>query len=211
MFAETAVLLFLTRIVEFLGIVTTMFLLFKGYRVRYVLFVGCVVMLSILLSLSSFFFREYVHLIALSDLLVTSLILSGIIFYVSKYPERTRDFTPPEGIRCLMCNVQIIKEDELCVMSIGRHTYFFDSCDHMIKLIKNVDFFLERKKIPRGKVSDVFVRTKDTKRWQKLEKVHIVEEGGIYSAYEKLQENKKGVDLKKLLKDFENKLRFGKS
>ena len=136
MFKETTILIVLSRVVEFLGIITTIFLMFKGYKLRYVYIVGSVVVLSLIFSLSGLLAREYFEYIALGDLLLTASVLGGVIFYVSRNPEKTKDFTPPENCRCPVCKVQIIKEDEICTMKIGGYTYYFDSCDHMIKLMK---------------------------------------------------------------------------
>lgn len=206
MFTETTILIVLSRIVEFMGILATMFLMFKGYKLRYVVIVGGVVVLSLITSLIGLFFRDYLPQIALADLIITGLVLLGVILYVSRNPEKAKDFTPPEKVRCPVCNVQIIKEDELCTMKIGSYTYYFDSCDHLVKLMKEIEFFLERNNLPRGEVRDLYVKTKDTGRWKKLENVFIVEEEGVYRAYEKPQENKKILDLKEILENFKDKI-----
>jgi len=175
-----------------------------------VLIVGGVVVLSIISSLIGFFFRSYLPHIALADLIITALVLLGVILYVSRNPEKAKDFTPPESARCPVCNVQIIKEDELCTMKIGSYTYYFDSCDHLVKLMKEIEFFLERKNIPRGEVRDLYVKTKDTGKWRKLENAFIVEEEGVYAAYEKPQKDKKILDLKEILENFKDKVGSGK-
>ncbi len=211
MFKETTILIVLSRVVEFLGIITTIFLMFKGYKLRYVYIVGGVVVLSLIFSLSGLLAREYFEYIALGDLLLTASVLGGVIFYVSRNPEKTKDFTPPENCRCPVCKVQIIKEDELCTMKIGGYTYYFDSCDHMIKLMKEAEFFLSRNDLPRGEVKDIYVKAVDTGNWKKIENVHIVEEEGVYRAYEKPQDGKESIDLKELLEDFKNKMRGGES
>lgn len=211
MFKETTILIVLSRVVEFLGIITTIFLMFKGYKLRYVYIVGGVVVLSLILSLSGLLAREYFEYIALGDLLLTASVLGGVILYVSRNPEKTKDFTPPENCRCPVCKVQIIREDELCTMKIGGYTYYFDSCDHLIKLMKEADFFLNRNDLPKGEVKDVYVKAKDTGNWKRIEDVHIVEEEGVYRAYEKPQDGKKSIDLKELLEDFKNKMGGGKS
>lgn len=209
-FKETLILVILTRFVEFLGILATFYLMFKGYRLKYIIVVGGIVLASLLVSVAGFVFREYIALIAAADLVVTALVLLGVLIYVSKNPEKTRDFTPPANARCPVCNVLIINEDELCTMSVGGYTFYFDSCDHLVKLMKEVDFFLEHKKLPKGEVKDVFVKTKDTKRWKKIESVHIVEEGGVYRAYEK-EGKGESLDIKGLLETFKNKLSGGKA
>jgi len=207
MFKETTILVILSRVVEFMGIITTIFLMFKGYKLKYVYIVGSVVVMSLLFSLSGIFFRDYFEYIAIGDLILTTAILGGVILYVSRNPEKTRDFTPPEKCRCPVCNVQIIKEDELCTMKIGSYTYYFDSCDHLVKLIKEVDFFLQKNDLPRGEVKEIFVKAKDTGNWKKIENVHIVEDEGVYRAYERPQEGKRTLDLKELLENFKDKIR----
>jgi len=204
---EGIVLIATSRILEFIGIITTIFLMFRGYKIRYVFMVGGIVLFSIVISLTGLLYREYVHYIALADILITSSVLGGIVFHVVRNPEETRDFTPPDNIRCPVCRVFIIKEDELCTMRIGHHTYYFDSFDHLVKMMKEIDFFLERNSIPRGDVHDVFVKTKDTGRWKKIEDVHALEENGVLSAFENPPEGKAGINLKELLKTFKDKLR----
>ncbi len=206
MFKETTILIVLSRVVEFLGIITTIFLMFKGYKLRYVFLVGGVVVLSLVVSVLGLFAKEYLEYIALTDLLLTASVLGGVAFYVSRHPERTKDFTPPENCRCPVCNVLIVNEDELCTMKIGNYTYYFDTCDHMIKLLKEADFFLEKKDLPGGEVKDIYVKAKDTGRWRKIENVKVVEEGGTYRAYEKA-DGKEVLDLEKLLESFKDKLR----
>jgi len=211
MFKETTILIVLSRVVEFLGIITTIFLMFKGYKLRYVYMVGGVVALSLIVSVMGLLVREYFEYIALADLLMTAGVLGGVIFYVSRNPEKAKDFTPPEKCRCPVCNVLIVKEDELCTMKIGNYIYYFDSCDHMIKLIKEIDFFAENRSIPRGEVRDLYVRAKDTGRWKKLENVKVVEEEGVYRAYESPPEGKEALELKEFLDKFKDRLRGGKT
>jgi hypothetical protein len=209
MFKETTILIVLSRVVEFLGIITTIFLMFKGYKLKYVYMVGGVVVLSLIFSLTGLLVREYFEYIALADLLMTAGVLGGVILYVAKNPEKAKDFTPPEKCRCPVCNVFIVKEDELCTMKIGNYTYYFDSCDHMVKLMKEVDFFLERNNLPQGDVGEIYVKTKDTGRWKKLENAYIVEEEGVFYAYENPKEN--ALELKDILERFKDRIRRGKT
>ncbi len=209
MFKETTILIILSRVVEFLGIITTIFLMFKGYKLKYVFIVGGVVVLSLIVSVSGLLVREYFEYIALTDLLITASVLGAVVLYVSKNPEKAKDFTPPEKCRCPVCDVFIIKEDELCTMKVDNYTYFFDSCDHLIKLMQEVDFFLEKKEFPRGDVSDIYVKARDTGRWKKIENVKIVEEEGVYRAYENPPREAKEIPLKELLERFKDKLRRG--
>ncbi len=202
---EGIVLIATSRILEFFGIITTIFLMFKGYRTRYVFMVGGIVLFSVVVSLTGLLYREYIHYIALADIVITSLVLGGIVLYVMRHPERTKDFTPPDSVRCPVCRVFIINEDELCTMRIGHHTYYFDSFDHLVKLMKEIDFFLERNSLPRGEVRDIFVKTRDTGRWRKLEDVHVVEENGTLHALEKPAGGE--INLEELLKAFKDKLR----
>ncbi|RLJ70612.1 hypothetical protein BCF55_0889 [Hydrogenivirga caldilitoris] len=206
MFKETTILIVLSRVVEFLGIITTIFLMFRGYKLKYVYLVGGVVVLSLISSTAGLLAREYFEYIALADLLLTAGVLGGVVLYVSKNPEKARDFTPPEKCRCPVCKAIIIKEDELCTMKIGSYTYYFDSCDHLIKLMKEIDFFLERESLPFGEVKELYVKAKDTKRWKKLEDVNVVEEGGVFYAYEKVPKGKEAIALKELFNNFKEKL-----
>ncbi len=209
MFKETTILIVLSRVVEFLGIITTIFLMFRGYKLRYVYLVGGIVVLSLVSSIAGLLVREYLEYVALADLLITAGVLGGVILYVSKYPEKTKDFTPPERCRCPVCNVQIIKEDEICTMKVGNYTYYFDTCDHLVKLFKEVDFFLSRNDFPKGKVKDIYVKTKDTGRWKKIENAYIVEEEGFYRAYERRQDGKEVLDLKELIENFKKRVGGG--
>ena len=211
MFTETTVLIILSRVLEFLGIITTFFLMFKGYKLKYVLIVGGAVVLSIMVSLSGLLVREYFLYLVVADLILTLLIIASVVAYVSKNPEKAKDFTPPEEARCPFCNVKITNEDELCTMKVGGFTLFFDNCHHLIKAMEEVDFLLENRRIPTGEVKEVFIRAVDTGRWLGTEKVKIVEEEGIYRAYENPPEGKDSIDLKQLLENFQNKLRRGKS
>ncbi len=206
MFKESTVLIVLSRVVEFMGIVTTIFLMFKGYKLKYVYLVGGVVVLSLVSSLLGLLARDYFEYIALADLLLTASVLGGVVLYVSRNPEKTKDFTPPDSCRCPVCKVQIIKEEELCTMRIGGYTYYFDTCDHLIKLIQKVDFFLSRNELPRGEVRDIYVKARDTGRWRSIEKVHIVEEDGVYRAYEKPKDGGRVLNLKEIFDEFKEKL-----
>ncbi|WP_457600678.1 hypothetical protein [Hydrogenivirga sp.] len=210
MFKETTILIVLSRVVEFLGIVTTIFLMFRGYKLKYVYMVGGIVVLSLISSVAGLLAREYFEYIAIADLLLTAVVLGGVILYVSLNPEKAKDFTPPEKCRCPVCNVLILNEDELCTMKIGNYTYYFDSCDHMVKLMKEIDFFLERNNLPSGNVRDIYVRTKDTKRWKRLENVSVVEEEGVYRAYERPPEGKETLNLKEVLDKFKDRIGRGK-
>ena len=198
-------LLFVTsRIAEFAGIIITIFLLFKGYKAKYAYIVGIIVLLSIVTSLFSLYLKEYFLQIAIGDILTTLLLLIGITIYVVKNPEKTMDFTPPDDARCLYCNAFIAREDNLCVLRIGNRTFFFDSFDHLVKLMRESGYFLESGRLPKGEVSEVFVRTSDTGQWKRFEDVSVSTNGDELVALEK--GGGKGK-LKELLKDFKNSLR----
>ena len=94
-------------------------------------------------------------------------------------------------------------------MKVGNYTYYFDTCDHLVKLFKEVDFFLSRNDFPRGEVKDIYVKTKDTGKWKKIENVYIVEEDGFYRAYEKRQDGKEILDLKELIENFKKSVGGG--
>ncbi len=207
---EGMVLIIVSRVLEFIGIIITFFLMFRGYKVKYVAIVGGIVLFSITVSLIGLLFREYLYIIALLDMIFTAIVLFGVVLYVIKHPEKTKDFIPPENARCPFCKVYITREDELCTMKVGSYTYFFDSCDHLIKFMKEADFFIERKELPFGDVRDVFVKTKDTKEWKKIEDVEVVENNGTYEAYVKAPEGKSRINLKEILESFKNKVSGGK-
>lgn len=204
---EGMLLVVTSRAVEFIGIVMTFYLFFKGYKAKYVYLVGAVVLLSITSSLTSVFFREYFFEIAIGDLLITCLLLFGILAYVVKNPERTRDFTPPEEARCPFCNALIVKEEELCTMKVGSRTLYFDSCDHFVRFLKEVDFLEKRGSVPKGKVSEVFLRARDTGNWKSISNITVVEEEGVYTAYERPPEGAKVLNLEGILADFKDKVR----
>jgi hypothetical protein len=200
------VLVVTSRIVEFLGIIMTFYLFFKGYKAKYVFVVGGIVLLSITSSLVSLFVRDYFYHIALGDLAVTCLLLFGVLLYVVRNPEKTRDFTPPEDARCPFCNALIVREEGLCTMRVGNHVLFFDSCDHLVRFLKEAEFLLAKGKVPKGKVSDVFLKTADTGVWRTPDKVKVVEREGTYTAYENPPGEGESLDLKGLLADFKNKV-----
>ncbi len=207
MFKETTVLIVLSRILEFFGIIAIMFLMFKGYKLKYVYIVGGVVVLSISLSVAGLLVREYFTLFSLADLFITLSIIGGVILYVIRHPEKTKDFTPPEECRCGFCNAYIVKEDELCTLKVGPYTYFFESCDHMVKFLQEAEFMKERHTFPKGgKVKDAFVKTSDTGNWKKLSDVYIVKEGDTYKAYEKKPQSDQTLNTHDLIKSFEDKI-----
>ncbi|MDQ7082855.1 MAG: hypothetical protein Q9N34_07855 [Aquificota bacterium] len=94
---------------------------------------------------------------------------------------------------------------------MGNHTLYFDSCDHLIRFLQEVDFLLKAGKVPKGKVSDVFLKTADTGSWRSASRVRVVERDGGYTAYEKPPEGGKVLDLEGLLADFQHKLGIGGS
>jgi len=197
-------LLFVTsRIAEFAGIIITIFLLFKGYKARYVYLVGIIVLLSIVISLFSLYFKEYFLQLAIGDIVLTLLLLLGISFYVVRNPEKTRDFTPPDDARCLYCNAYITREESLCLLRINNRTFYFDSFDHLVKLMRESDYFLERGDLPRGKVHEIFVKTADTGNWKAFEKVVPSMNGDELVALEKGSSKE---DLKELLESFKNRV-----
>ena len=196
----------LTRILELIGIVITIFLIFKGYKLRYAIYVGIVVIVSLIISFLGLINRQYFIQITLADIAFTTLALAGIVYYVIKNPEKTRDFTPSGEVRCPVCNVLILKEDELCTVKIGDYTYFLDSCDHLVKLFENAEFLLKRKSIYKGEIKEAFVKTVDTKRWKKLDDVKIVEEDGKYKAYENPPASAKVLNVKELINKAKNVL-----
>ncbi len=203
---EGMVLVVTSRVVEFIGIIMTFYLFFKGYKAKYVFIVGGIVLVSITSSLVSVFFRDYFYQIAIGDLVITCLLLLGVLIYVIRNPEKTKDFTPPEEARCPFCNALIVSEEGLCTMKVGNHTLYFDSCDHLIRFLKEVDFLMEAGKVPKGEVSDVFLKTADTGSWRSASRVQVVEREGSYVAYERPPEGGKVLDLEGLLADFQNKL-----
>jgi hypothetical protein len=145
--------------------------MFKGYKAKYVYLVGGIVLLSITVSLFSLLVREYFLLFALGDILITLALLGGILIYVVRNPEKTKDLTPPEDARCLYCNAYITREEGLCYLKVDSKGIYFDSLDHLKKFMKEVDFFLERKEIPRGRVVEAYAQTSDEGRWKKIENI----------------------------------------
>ncbi len=197
-------LLFVTsRIAEFAGIIITIFLLFRGYKAKYAYIVGVIVLLSIVTSLFSLYFKEYFLQLAIGDILVTLVLLIGVTIYVVRNPEKTRDFTPPDDARCLYCNAYITREEGLCLMKINNRTYYFDSFDHLVKLMKESDYFLEKGDLPRGKIHEIFVKTNDTGNWKRFENVIPERNGDELVA---LERGKRRSDLKELLEDFKNRV-----
>ncbi len=192
-------LLFVTsRIAEFVGIVLTIFLFFKGYKAKYVYLVGVVIVISIILSLLSLVFKKYFLPIALGDILLTFLLLAGILLYVVRNPEKTRDFTPPEDARCFYCNALIQREEGLCLMKIGNSTIYFDSLEHFIKFLQEPEYFLKERNLPRGKVREVFIRNQETGEWKSVDKPVLDREGNPL----RNSENEEYVRVAELLSSF---------
>ncbi len=196
----------LTRFLELIGIVLTIFLILKGYKLRYAIYVGIVVIVSLIISFLGLINREYFIQITLADITFTTLALAGIVYYVLKNPEKTKDFTPPKEVRCPVCNVLILNEDELCTVKIGDYTYYLDSCDHLVKLFENAEFLLKKESIYKGELKEAFVKTVDTKRWKKLDEVKIVKENGKYKAYENPPNSSKVLNIKELIDKAKNVL-----
>ncbi len=193
-------LLFITsRIAEFVGIILTIFLLFRGYRAKYVYLIGGIIIMSIILSLLSLVFKEYFLPIAIGDIVITLLLLGAILLYVVKNPEKTRDFTPPEDARCFYCNALIQKEDNLCLIRIGGATLYFDSFEHFLKFLREYDYFMREKGLPRGRVEDMFVKTYDTGEWRKVERVSVGKRGEELVA---LSDGGSSGELEKLIENF---------
>ena len=196
---ELAVVFIATRFLELLGIILSIILVFKGYKIRYVLATAGIIGLSILITALGLAFKGYFLPIALANFGITAILLVALFTYVFKNPEKTRDFSPSYRVRCPFCGVLILKEDQLCALKIGDYTYYFDSCDHLIKLLENIEYFLEKSSVYPGELKEVFVKTCDTGRWKKLENVKIVQEGEEYKAYENPPQGSKIVNLKEVL------------
>ncbi|WP_461830246.1 hypothetical protein [Aquifex sp.] len=196
---ELAIVFIATRFLELVGIILSIILIFKGYKLRYVLATAGIVILSILITVLALAFREYFLQIAIADFVITAILLTALFVYVFKNPEKTRDFSPNYKVRCPFCGVLILKEDELCTLKIGDYNYYFESCDHLVKLLKDIDYFLEKGSIYSGELKEAFVKTCDTGRWKKLENAKIVQEGREYKAYENPPEGSKIVNLKEIL------------
>ncbi|NPA32597.1 MAG: hypothetical protein GXO04_03120 [Aquificae bacterium] len=206
---ELALVIVLTRFLEALAIVLSIFLAMKGYKLRYVVLTVLLVALSVGVSVGALAFREHFALIVSANLLLTFTLLSLLILYVVKNPERTKSFSPPPGARCPVCNVLILRDDDICTAKIGDYTYFFDSCDHLVQLLKDPKFFLERKSVYPGKLKEVYVKTKDTKRWKDIKNVKLVERDGKLFAYEKAHSSAESVSTEELLKRAQNVLGGG--
>ena len=196
---ELAVVFIATRFLELVGIILSIILIFKGYKLRYVLATAGIVILSILITVLALAFREYFLPIALADFAITAVLLIGLFTYVIKNPEKTRDFSPNYKVRCPFCGVLILKEDELCTLKIGDYSYYFESCDHLVKLLKDIEYFLEKGSVYSGELKEAYVKTCDTGKWKKLENVKIVQEGREYKAYENPPQGSKIVNLKEIL------------
>jgi len=206
---ELFIVIIFSRFLELAGIVISIFLILKGYRVRYVVAIAGIVALSLSVSLLGLLFKEYFYYIAGFNTLLTAILLIGLVLYVIKNPEKTKDFTPPKNARCPVCDVLILKEEGLCSVKIDDYTYFLDSCDHLVKFLKNVDFLMEKGAIYGGELKEVYVKTEDTKRWKKAESVKVIEENGVFRAYENPPEGAKTLDLKELLNRAKDLLRRG--
>ncbi|NPB07637.1 MAG: hypothetical protein GXN96_01760 [Aquificae bacterium] len=206
---ELFVVIVFSRFLELAGIVISIFLILKGYRLRYVIATAGIVALSLSVSLTGLLFKEYFYYIAGANAVLTASLLAGLLLYVVRNPEKTRDFTPPKNARCPVCDVLILKEEGLCSVKIDDYTYYLDSCDHLVKFLKNVDFLMEKGVIYGGELKEVYIKAEDTGRWKKPESVKVVEENGTYRAYENPPEGAKVLDLKELLGRAEDLLRRG--
>jgi len=198
---ELAAVIILTRFMEAIAIVVSIYLAFNGYKLRYVLATAGVFLISITLNLTGLIFRPHFIYFSLASILLSATILIALILYVVKNPEKTRSFSLPENARCPVCNVLILKEDELCTAKIGNYTYYFDNCHHLVQLLKEPEFFIERGSIFKGEIKEIFVKTKDTKRWKKFNEVKLVEENGRLVAYENPPKEKKVLSPEEILKE----------
>jgi len=198
---ELAVVIILTRFMEAIAIIVSIYLAFNGYKLRYVLATAGVFLMSVALNLTGLIFRPYFIYFAVTSIILSALILIGLITYVRKNPERARSFSLPENVRCPVCNVLILREDELCTAKIGNYTYYFDTCHHLVQLLKEPDYFVERGSIFKGELKEIFVRTKDTGKWKKFTEVKLVEEDGRLVAYENPPPNAKVIEPQDILKE----------
>ncbi len=196
---DVMLLILTSRLVEFAGILLIIVFVFNKIKTRYIFINAAIVVGSILISLLGFFFKDYFYYIAVGDFVITLLLLLGLTLYVFLNPEKTKEFVPPEDARCPVCNVLITNEDQICTLRVGNYTYFFDSCDHLIKLFKDLEFFIDKGSVLKGRFKDIYVKTKDTDRWKKLENAKIVLEGDTYYAYEKPPEGKEPLNIKELM------------
>lgn len=196
--------LFVTsRIAEFAGIIMTIFLMFKGYKAKYVYLIGAIVLISITLSLFSLLYREYFLILATGDILLTLTLLLAILVYVIKNPEKTKDFTPPEDARCPYCNAYITSEKEISIMTIANRTLYFDSADHLVRFLREADFFIEKGDLPEGEVGEVFFKIPEKGEWRSAQRVRIEVNGDRYIA---TASDEPDPLLKKLLDGLKNRL-----
>ena len=72
---------------------------------------------------------------------------------------------------------------------------------------EEVDFFEKRGSVPKGEVSEVFLRARDTGNWKSISNITVVEEEGVYTAYERPPEGAKVLNLEGILADFKDKVR----
>ncbi|AAC07391.1 hypothetical protein [Aquifex aeolicus] len=198
---ELAVVIILTRFMEAIAIIISIYLAFNGYKLRYVLATAGVFLLSVLINLTGLIFRPYFIYFSLASIFLSALILTALILYVKKNPEKTKSFSLPENARCPVCNVLILKEDELCTAKIGNYTYYFDTCHHLVQLLKEPDYFVERGNIFKGELKEVFVKTKDTKKWKKFSEVKLVGEDGRLVAYENPPKGAKVINPEEILRE----------
>ncbi len=196
---DVMLLITTSRVLEFAGILLLIVFVFNKVKTKYIFINAGIVLSSIMISLSGFLFKEYFYYIAVGDFLLTLVLLLGLTVYVFTHPEKTKEFVPPEDSRCPVCNVLITNDEQICTLRVGNYTYFFDSCDHLIKLFKDLDFFIEKGSILKGKFKDIYVKTKDTDRWKKLENAKIVLEGDTYYAYENPPADKELLNTKELM------------
>ena len=206
---EVAVVIIMTRFLEAVAIVLAIYLALKKYKLRYVIAPAGIVFLSVITNLLGLIYRDYFPVIASVNFLTTAILLFLLVYYVVKNPEKTRDFTPSKDTRCPVCNVLILREDELCTAKIGDYTYFFDNCHHLVQLLQEPQYFLERGSVFKGDIKEIFVKTKDTKRWKKFNDVKLVEENGRVVPYENPPKGAKVLDPEELLSNAQNILGRG--
>ncbi len=204
---DVMLLIVTSRMVEFAGILLIIVFVFNKIKTKYIFINAGIVLSSILISLSGFLFKEYFYYIAIGDFIITLLLLIALTVYVFMNPEKTKEFIPPEDSRCPVCNVLITNDEQICTLRVGNYTYFFDSCDHLIKLFRDIDFFVEKGSILKGEFKDIYVKTKDTDRWKKLENAKIVREGNTYYAYENPPPDKEVLNTKELMDKAKNLIR----
>ncbi len=185
---EAVFLVALSRAMELLGIVIIIILAMNKIHPKYIYIIAGLIVSSVLFSIVSLFFKGIFYPLSIGFTFLVGLISAGIGIYAYTNKEKTVYLVPEEGERCPVCS-KYIRQDlpTLTYLKIDNIELFFDNFDHLIKFLRDLDFYKKMKGLPirSGKVDEILVRAKDTGNFKYPQNLYVVLEGEEFVAYEK--------------------------